>query len=553
MRRLIWGAAIVLAFAFGVVVGHPAWRQAFVRRLSGLAWHPESGRVARDLPTLVVDMAFADYDLLLEQRERALQSGVVRSSPQHFVSASIRVDDVAVPVVMRLLEGPAENLGADDKWAFEVRTEYDAQILGLHRFDLQDPASNNWLNQWAFVESLRREGILAPRYRFVHLVFNGSDRGIYALQESFAGGLLEAPDYPRGAVLGFDADLLWDSIASFEGDMQAVYADPVANFSAADIQYLEIDTFRETVVAGDAGLTAQQDRAIELLHALQTGQRPASSVFDVERYGRFLALVDLWGATEGMSLINLRFYYNAADDRLVPISCNSNPLGSETRLSLAATYDDPYLQVAYVQEAARVSQPEYLDRLQGELEESWRRLARVMRRESGDLSPPWGSLHRRQEQMRRSLDPVQPVFAYLATSSSMSLSTHHEVLRVGVGNVLNLPIELLGFDIGGATFLEVDPLWVQGAPIDLLMSDGKGPEEGAAAVVLRPLDRARSPVVHYVEFDIPLTVLYSVDRELDFSQEPDVYVQTRILGSPTVRMTLARHGLPTLLSVVGGE
>ncbi len=169
-----------------------------------------------------------------------------------------------------------------------------------------------------------------------------------------------------------------------------------------------------------------------------------------------------------------------------------------------------------------------------------------MRQESGDLAPPWEALRERQEHMRRSLNPVQPVFAYLATFASMSSPDLYGVLRVGVGNVLNLPVEVLGFDIGGATFLAVDPLWIQGTPTDLLM-------DGTDGVVLRPLDVRRSPVVRYVEFDIPLTVIHSVDRELDFNREPDVYVEARVLGSPASRLTLARHGLPALLPAEGAE
>ena len=81
--------------------------------------------------------------------------------------------------------------------------------------------------------------------------------------------------------------------------------------------------------------------------------------------GRFLALVDLWGATEAVSLVNLRYYYRAADGRLEPIGFNGNPLSSNGRVPLTATYHDPDLQAAYVRAAQEMSQSEYLAQFAG--------------------------------------------------------------------------------------------------------------------------------------------------------------------------------------------
>jgi len=541
-----WFAVLVLVFVVGLIGGGRGWYRTLVYRLPDLVRRARNVLSAQELPTLIVDMDFADYDTLLDQRAEALRSGVCVSSGQDFVPATVRVDDTRVPVRMRLIEGPAEHLGEDEKWGFEVRTRDEQRIHDLSRFYLQDPASNNWLNQWAFAQALRREGILTARYRFVRLIFNGDDRGIYALQEGFGAELLEAQGRPGGVIVEFDADLLWESIAHFQGDLQAAYADPVANLSASDFQYFEIDTFRDAVIAQDPELSAQKERAIELLHSLQSGQRAASQVFEVEQYGRFLALVDLWGATDGVSLVNLKYYYNLTTDRLEPIGFNANALASKVRLSLAATYGDSRLQAAYVQEAVRIGQPEYLDRLQEELEEDWRRLERALSREFGDLAPPWDALRKRQEHMRRSLNPVQPVFAYLATPSSVPPPATYALLRIGVGNVLNLPVEIVGFDIDGATFLPADPQWVRASSTDLLT-------DHTDVVVLRAFDAARSPVVRYVQFDIPLTTIHRVDKEIDFNREMDIYIATRILGHSSRHLTPARHGLPSPLPVGARE
>ena len=550
-RSLKWIGALLLAFVVGLIAGGQEW-DAVVRDLGAATARIAQSMVPPgDLPTLVVDMNFTAYDDILAQREEALRVGVTIPSDRHFVTATIQMDGTPVPVTIRLLEGPADHLGDDEKWGFEVRTRGDHQLLNMRRFYLTDPAANNWLNEWAFARTLEREDVLVAHYQFVHLILNGTDRGIYALQEGFADELLTSQGRPEGVIVTFDADLLWESIAHFGGDARAAMADPVAHIATTDFQYFEVDTYRTATVARDPELSAQKDTAIGLLRGLQNGTLIASDVFDVETYGRFLALVDLWGATEGTSLVNLRYYYHPIHGRLEPIGFNANALGSDDRLSLSATYDDPALQMAYVEEALRISQPEYLDQLQAELEPEFQRLqgtlgpalslgrarAEALSAERRELEPPWDQLRDRQEQMRRSLDPVQPVFAHLGSPTLAMSGT----LRIDVANVTNLPVEIVGFDVEGATFLPADRRWLRGNSDELLTNH-------ADRLILRGFDRDRTPVIRYAHFDVPLAEIQRLDAELDFMHELDIQVATRILGLSTTHLTPADHGYPDILA-----
>ncbi len=537
-RNLVWLGALVLVFVLGAFAGSQEWQGAIrdLRSVPDRISQFISPAEKKDLPALRVDMDFDLYDAILRQREQALSLGVYVPSGQDFVTATIRLDNATVPVRMRLLEGTADHLGDDEKWGYELRTRQNQLLLDMQRFYLQDPTANNWLAEWAFARALEREDVLAARYQFVHLTFNGTDRGIYALQEGFGNELLAAQGRTAGVIARFDADLLWKSIAHFDGDAQAAFADPVANLSASDFQYFEVDTFRDADIARDPVLSAQKDTAIGLLRALQTGQLNASDVFDVERYGRYLALVDLWGATEGALLVNLHYYYNPDSSKLEPIGFNANALGSDARISLAAAYGDPAIQAAYVEAAQRFSQPEYVDQLQAELEPEFRRLQQALGVELEPTEPPWDELRRRQGLMRRSLDPVQPVFAYLG-SPTLSMSG---TLRIEVANVLNLPVEIVGFDIHGATVLPPNRQWLQAGSDGLFADD-------ADRAILRAFDTASAPVIRYARFDIPLAEIHRLDNELDFMQELDVQVITRILGLSTTHMTLARHGYPDIL------
>ena len=200
----------------------------------------------------------------------------------------------------------------------------------------------------------------------------------------------------------------------------------------------------------------------------------------------------------------------------------AKPLESNERLPLAAAYNDPILQAAYAHEAQRLSQPAYLTELQAELE------SELLASRRGELSELWAALAERQEQVRRSLNPVQSVFAYLGPLSMNMSGT----IQIDIANVINLPVEILGFDIQGLTFLDVDPAWLQSEPpADLLTIDSD-------QVIL---NTASSHIIRYVRFQLPITEIIRRDQEIDFLQPVEIRVATRILGLDTHQLTLARE------------
>jgi hypothetical protein len=528
-----WFIILALVFVLGFFLGGRNILAQMEDWLSAATQLMRNDSSAEPLPTLIVDMGFDNYNSLLQRRDEALQTGVYLPTNQDFVTATMRLDNSLIPVNMRFYPGPADHLKEADKWHFDVRTRRGRQLEGMQRFYLLDPADNNWLNQWAFARSLEREGILATRYQFVNLVFNGDRWGAYALQEGFGDELMTTNGRTPGVILEFDSDLLWRSIAHF-GEAQSAFADPVGNLLATDFRFFEIDAFRDATIARDTARSAQRDAAVSRLRALQAGQLSASDVFDIEKHGRFLALVDLWGANEAVSLPNLRYYYDPDTERLEPIGFNGNPLSSEERLPLTAAYGDAALQAAYAREAERLSQPAYLAELESELGEELLHLQQVLRREAGEVALPWAGLQQRQGQIRRSLNPIQPVFAYLGPPT-MSISA---TIQIDVANVINLPVEVIGFDINGTTFLEADPAWLR-------------TEEGADLVSVHGnqiiLSATGSDLIRYVRFHLPITQIIRVDQETDFMHPIEINVATRILGLDGHQFTLAREGAPDRL------
>jgi len=522
-------------FAVGSAAGSQGWPHTVARQVDAIRERLTNGSSVDSIPVMTVDMAFEAYSVLLEQRERALDAGVYLSSQEGFVPAAVRLGDTAVEVQMQLKEGTAQNLGPNDKWAYELRVAEESPPgeLEFDRFFLQDPASDNGVSQWAFTEALQSEGLMTARYRFVRLIFNGDDRGVYALQEGQGTSLTASQGHPPGVIVAFDTAPLLKAVAQFGGKPEAAFADPVSNLSLQDFRALGIETLRLTTGVGVGDPAAEKGRALSLLYALQSGRRSAAEIFDADQYGRFLALVDLWGATEATSPLHLRYYYNAGGDRLEPVIVDARAL-SDDRLSLSATFADPRIQMAYAREAARISTPAYLEELKEELMAPWLRLNDALQGDLPDLGPPWDELAERQAMLRQSLSPAQPILAYQRSSTEPDRG----FLRIDVANAINLPVEILGFDIAGATFLEADQVQVAAASTEILEGFGD-------SIVLRAAALAGPSTLRFTQFGLPLDRINSVDSEADFSQDLDIRVAVRILGLEEIHLTSVSYELTT--------
>ncbi len=480
------------------------------------------------LPVLRVDMDFEMVNQILEQRQEALENGVFIGTDGDFVPADIALNGEAVRVRMRLQQGPTRHLGADAKWNYEIRTDEDQPLLGMTRAQLIDPADNGWLNEWGYQQALREAGVLSTPYTFVNLVFNGDNRGIYALQGGFDANLPTSQGREPGIIVEFDPALIWQNIAYFEGDSQAALADPVTNLNRNAIQFLEVDTFRDAAVARDEQLTAQKEEAIEKLRAFQRGEINAEAIFDLELYGRFLAISDLWGAADALSLLNLRFYYNAQNGRLEPIGFNGNPQLDQRRVDLAAaTFNDPALQEAAIQALQEAADPEFLTSLETNLTPEWSTWQNVLASEA-DISPPWAELAQQQVNLQRSLQPQQPVFAnYVAAEN-----TPAGVLQLEISNVVNLPVEIVGLDFGDALFLETQSDWVIDGEENLLRSPD-------APVVLKSF----ADDLSFIQLEIPLTTIYA--NSPDSLAAADMQLAVRIWGTEQTNLTPVRPGFAT--------
>jgi hypothetical protein len=215
----------------------------------------------------------------------------------------------------------------------------------MRRFVLQDPAIRGFQAERFFLEHLRREGVLAPRYFFVHLTFNGKDIGLMALREHFARELLESQQRREGVILRFDE-------ASFRaGSGDEGTRDPFDSYFNARIR-----PFASGRIGRSPRLSADRRVATGLLRGYLAGDLSPSEVFDTELVGGFLAVAELWRSQQAVRWNNLRFYLNPITGRLEPIGYSGSlqlPYTGPGLLTLREPFsrgllEDPAIAAAFV-------------------------------------------------------------------------------------------------------------------------------------------------------------------------------------------------------------
>ena len=263
-----------------------------------------------DVPQLVVDINFKNFQKLQKKREQALERGLLITGKDDFVAAKIRHEGRTSRVKIRLKGDLPDHLKGD-KWSFRVKVKGKDHLFGMRVFSIQSPLVRGFHGGPLFYATLKRYGLLAPRSKLVNVVVNGNDIGMMSLEEHFSKELLESSGRKESVIIRFDESLVWEAT---DGPKRAGLGGHFDNYHVATI-----DSFGTKKIAKSERLSKDFNTAVGLLRAFETGVLAPSEVFDVELMGRYIAISELWGSWHSFSWRNLRYYFNPITARLEPI------------------------------------------------------------------------------------------------------------------------------------------------------------------------------------------------------------------------------------------
>lgn len=474
---------------------------------AALALWPRAPRASRDGATerLSLDLRSADLGRLSAQRARALKEGLLIVSEADEVPAELGHGERRLKAKLRLKGHFLDHL-EDEAWSFGVSLSGEESLLGMTRFSLMRPERRHYADEWLILRAFRREGILSPRYEFVRLELNGRDLGLYALEEHVnSRGFLAAAARPDGPIVRFDDDVFWRDMRR-TGDG----GDSVRGTELQEVEAAAVVAFRPGRAALDPVFAVQAAAAKGLLEGVRSGAVAASTAFDVERTVRFLVLSELLMGLHGASEpLNLRFYYNPLAARLEPIGGDANesvPGGyfsrdwagfpaealRDQRGFHSRLFADRVFLAAYVRALEEVSRPGHLEDLLSDLGPELDAAARLLAAGSPGYAFPRAALEANRKLLRARVDPERALNAAV-------LSAGPGRLTLEAGNLLALPVEILGVSAGGRWAALREPLFLPA--------------------------RVPQTMVAYAPLSVPLTA----------SAGGAVTVRYRVFGTPTLR------------------
>ena len=117
---------------------------------------------------------------------------------------------LGIAIKAALGRGDALDHVEGEKWSLRVKLKNKQALFGMRRFSLQHPKRSSWINEWILHNWYAYEGLISLRYKYVNVIINGKNLGIYTLEESFDKEFIENNHRREGPILKFDESRIFD-------------------------------------------------------------------------------------------------------------------------------------------------------------------------------------------------------------------------------------------------------------------------------------------------------------------------------------------------------
>jgi len=247
---------------------------------------------------LYINIKHLDYQNLAYGVSNARNRGEITKSEKNIeVKGVIEHNGEKYDVKMKL-RGMGLYHVRGDKWSFRIKISNNKTLFGMERFSLSSPETRIHIHEWLYQKALKNEGLINLRYKFVNVILNGKNLGIYALEEFFDKRLIENNQLREGIIVkpGINPE----------------------NIKGAWFVY------QEKRVLSDSLLKNSYDHLTNLVKLFEEQKLPAGSLFDIKKTAKYFAITTIFGGQHGHLGGNFICYFNPVTNLLEPIGYDSN-------------------------------------------------------------------------------------------------------------------------------------------------------------------------------------------------------------------------------------
>ena len=526
-RLPLVGVSLLLIF-IGFIIGWkniPGYLKANLTILSSTrVW--DSLFEKNTLETIQLDISFKNLQKIENIRKVAIKNKRLVSSDSNFVKAVISKDSQNYDCNVRL-KGDLPDHWTGEKFSLRVEMKGGALLNGMSRFSLQDPSTRMDTQEWLFLNSLKKEDIMAVRYNFINLILNGKEMGIYAIEEHFSKEMIEANNRREGIILRFNDNLVW----------KKHYPEELNNINWGSLFRISAPKTRlKSRVEKSIHLERQKETAINLLRGLQEETLESSKIFDVEKMGKFLALTHIWNAQHGLGLDDINFYFN-------PVTCLLEPIGFDAEVGLFPNFclftlgdrpdtwvncvlKDPKISHSYIQYLGKFTNDAYVAALIESFNGIETNYRRLLIKEFIGKDPttiwknaykifefdPYSELIGRVAQIKKELDEKDIIYCFAKPDKK------NNKLTITIRNTTSQPVEIDNLSIKDNR-LNLNQYLVNHSSLTT-----------SNRIIIDPNQPTAPVKEHQLIFDIPLDVVFKKNEH----QENGLFVNARFWGHDKV-------------------
>jgi hypothetical protein len=375
--------------------------------------------------SLYIDVEFEGVQLLNYARESALLKGIITDKEQEVeVKAKLSVGSEEYKVKLSPTGQNLDMIGSIDKRAYKVKVLEGKKIYGMEEFKLLPPTSRNNIVEWVGHALENKEDLIALRYFFIEVTFNGDNLGVYAIEEHFNKELLENRKAREGII-----------------------------FSAKPNQ---IKIFNEKKISKDINKRNQIRLLKSMLQSVKNKEIEIDRIFDLEKFASHFAIIDLMDGYHAVG-DNSIYYLNPVTNLIEPITREYNSLRySDGQPNVTGLMIDIYqgegdgwafanklfnnsdFTEKYLTQLLKLSEQRYLDEFFEEIDEDLNIQTNIIYKDDPFYKFPKEYLYERQKQIIEWLNQDLTIVANIDEDN-------HALYNIKVKNNSPFPVELIKF------------------------------------------------------------------------------------------------------------
>ena len=257
-------------------------------------------RFGYEYKTIELNIAYENQLIIEKNRKNLVENSILSGSKRRqndtfeIVEAELVHNNKNYNATIRLKGDRTIHFRDKDKSSYKVEILGDERLNGMKKFSFIKPRARNYIHEWLFHQFSAEGNLIKLNYEFVYLYINGSNQGLYILEENFGKELVERNKRRNGPIFTVLSEYSWDIFNSELEVYNKKYWYKKENVKILDFSKKKLKSFLK-------------------------GEIEVNDTFDIKKWAWYFAVTDLnlyisWSKSESS-----KTFYNPVSGLFEPI------------------------------------------------------------------------------------------------------------------------------------------------------------------------------------------------------------------------------------------